>query len=288
MRALVYKLTGYNAGPSSTEEYLNGLLGRIRARLEGTHNIATLCLKGGIGKTTTSLGLGLTLAQYRADQVLAIDMNPDAGDLADRALGHDQVDAMSPRTVSDVLRAIQADTIHTTTELNRYTLTSDRLHLIAGEQTPEVSESITTPDYLAIRDVVDRSYPLTITDCGTGVTHPAMRGILDRADQVVIAAGWAVSGAMRAKRTLQWLSGQEQYRDLATNAVVVLTENARVPRDIDRAEIVATLKQLCRAIHLVPFDPVLSRGDAVTLPALQKQTRAAYIELAATVVDGLH
>lgn len=287
LRAMVYKLTGYNTGPSNVEQYYNTMYARIRARLEGTHNISVLCLKGGIGKTTTSLGLGLTLARYRADQVLGIDMNPDAGDLADRALSHAQVEAMSPRTVTDVLRAIRADTIHDLTELNRYTLTSDRLHLIAGEQAPEVSESITTADYEAVRDVVDRFYPLTLTDCGTGVTHPAMRGILDRTDQVIVASGWAVSGAKRAERTLDWLAAQEPYRDLAERAVVVLTESARVPKDINREQIAAQLGNKCRAVHLVPFDPVLSLGDHVSLPALAKRTRVAYIELAATVVDGL-
>jgi MinD-like ATPase involved in chromosome partitioning or flagellar assembly len=288
-RALLYKVTGgrINLGPAAVERYVDELHARTRARLAGTHNITVMCLKGGIGKTTSALGLGLTLAECRADQVIALDMNPDAGDLADRALGHDQVEAISPRTITDVLRAIHADTINDLTELNRYTQSAERLHLIAGEQAPEVSESLTTEDYLAIRDVVDRFYPLTITDCGTGVTHPAMRGILERTDQIVVASGWAVSGAKRAQRTLEWLSAQKPYRALATGAVVVLTENARVPRDIDRQEIASTLGSLCKAVHLIPFDEALSRGDVVHTAELSRATRQAYLELAATVVDFL-
>ncbi|QAY64978.1 hypothetical protein ET495_17300 (plasmid) [Xylanimonas allomyrinae] len=97
-RALLYKASAglINLGPAEAERYLGQLLTRIRTHLTGTHNVTVMCLKGGIGKTTTSLGLGLTLAKYRADQVLGLDMNPDAGDLADRALGHDQVEAISP------------------------------------------------------------------------------------------------------------------------------------------------------------------------------------------------
>ncbi|GAA1267468.1 hypothetical protein GCM10009589_20800 [Arthrobacter pascens] len=53
-----------------------------------------------------------------------------------------------------------------------------------------------------------------LTDCGTGVTHNAMSGILQSADTLIIAAGYAVSGAKRARSTLQWLASHG-YEDLA-------------------------------------------------------------------------
>jgi len=38
--------------------------------------------KGGVGKTTMTLALGSTFASLRGDRVIAVDANPDAGNLA--------------------------------------------------------------------------------------------------------------------------------------------------------------------------------------------------------------
>ena len=51
-------------------------------------------------------------------------------------------------------------------------------------------ESLTAAEYINIRDVADRFYPITLTDCGTGVTHPAMKSILENAQQIVVASDW--------------------------------------------------------------------------------------------------
>ena len=43
-----------------------------------------LSLKGGVGKTTATVGLGATLASMRGDRVIAVDANPDRGTLSDK------------------------------------------------------------------------------------------------------------------------------------------------------------------------------------------------------------
>lgn len=291
MQSVVYKLTGglWNLGPGQRERYKDELHQRAAKQITGTRNVTFMCLKGGISKTSTTLGVGLTLAEHRPDSVLAIDANPDAGDLADRALSHEQVEAVSPRTITDLVHAIEADQIHNLTDLNRFTQTSGRLHLIAGEQDPDVSESLTAEEYVNVRDVADRFYPITLTDCGTGVTHPAMKGILENAQQLVVASGWAVTGAKRAERTLTWLHQAHNgaYADLARNAVVVLTDTGTTSKAIDRDQIVETLGALCRAVHVVPFDSAVAKGDLVRLQDLSPQTRQAYLEVGATIIDAL-
>ena len=188
-----------------------------------------------------------------------------------------------------MVQAIDDDKIHNLTDLNRFTQTSGRLHLIAGEQDPAVSESLTAEEYEAVRSVTDRFYPLTLTDCGTGVTHPAMKGILDNTQQIVVTSGWAVTGAKRAEQTLKWLHSAHDgaYAELATNAVLVLTDTGTATRSVNREQIIDTLGSLCRAVHLVPFDASVAKGDLVRLADLRPQTRQAYLEIGATLVDGL-
>ena len=45
----------------------------------GHHRVAVVSLKGGVGKTTTTVGLGAMLASLRGDRVIAVDANPDRG-----------------------------------------------------------------------------------------------------------------------------------------------------------------------------------------------------------------
>jgi len=284
-RGALYSLTGgaWNLGPGPKQRQEDELGRRISRQLQGSYNTAVLSLKGGIGKTSTTVGVGLTLAEYRGDAPCAIDANPDSGDLVERALGEGIYQQSSPRTISDLLENI--DSIDSLTSLAQYMHHAGRLHLIAGEQDPEVSDSLTAEEYRRIRKLISSYYSVVLTDCGTGVTHNAMSGILQSADNLVIAAGYAVSGAKRARSTLHWLASHG-YEDLARNAIVVITDKDEVSSRVDKDAIEEHLAGICRELIAVPHDRGVADGDLVTLDVLRPDTRRAYKEIAAAIVDG--
>ena len=284
-RGALYSLTGgaWNLGPGAKQRDEEELARRIARQLQGSYNTAVLSLKGGIGKTSTTVGVGLTLAEFRGDAPCAIDANPDSGDLVERALGEGIYQQASPRTITDLLRNIES--VDSLTALARYMHHAGRLHLIAGEQDPEVSDSLTAAEYLRIRKLISSYYSVALTDCGTGVTHNAMSGILQSADNLVIAAGYAVSGAKRARSTLHWLASHG-YEDLARNAIVVITDKDEVSSRVDKDAIEEHLAGICRQLIPVPHDRGVADGDLVTLDALKPDTRRAYKEIAAAIVDG--
>jgi MinD-like ATPase involved in chromosome partitioning or flagellar assembly len=285
LRGTIYNMTGgaWNLGPGPKQRQEEELARRISRQLQGSYNTAILSLKGGIGKTSTTVGVGLTLAEYRGDAPCAIDANPDSGDLVERALGEGIYQQSSPRTITDLLRNI--DSIDSLTGLARYMHHAGRLHLIAGEQDPEVSDSLTAEEYLRIRKLIAAYYSVALTDCGTGVTHNAMSGILQSADNLVIAAGYAVSGAKRARSTLHWLASHG-YEELARNAIVVITDKDEVSSRVDKDAIEEHLAGICRELIAVPHDRGVADGDLVTLDVLKPETRRAYREIAAAIVDG--
>lgn len=285
IRGALYTLTGgaWNLGPGPKQRQEDELGRRISRQLQGSYNTAILSLKGGIGKTSTTVGVGLTLAEYRGDAPCAIDANPDSGDLVERALGEGIYQQASPRTITDLLENIES--IDSLTALARYMHHAGRLHLIAGEQDPEVSDSLTAEEYLRIRKLISGYYSVALTDCGTGVTHNAMSGILQSADNLVIAAGYAVSGAKRARSTLHWLASHG-YEDLARNAIVVITDKDEVSSRVDKDAIEEHLAGICRELIAVPHDRGVADGDLVTLDVLKTETRRAYKEIAAAIVDG--
>jgi len=285
IRGALYRLSGgaWNLGPGPKQRQEDELARRISRQLQGSYNTAILSLKGGIGKTSTTVGVGLTLAEYRGDAPCAIDANPDSGDLVERALGEGIYQQASPRTITDLLENIES--IDSLTALARYMHHAGRLHLIAGEQDPEVSDSLTAEEYLRIRKLISSYYSVALTDCGTGVTHNAMSGILQSADNLVIAAGYAVSGAKRARSTLHWLASHG-YEDLARNAIVVITDKDEVSSRVDKDAIEEHLSGICRELIAVPHDRGVADGDLVTLDVLKPETRRAYKEIAAAIVDG--
>ncbi|MDQ0078983.1 MinD/ParA family ATP-binding protein [Arthrobacter oryzae] len=284
-RGALFAMTGgaINLGPGPRQREEDELGRRISRQLQGSYNTAVLSLKGGIGKTSTTVGVGLTLAEFRGDAPCAIDANPDSGDLVERALGEGIYQQASPRTITDLLKNIES--VDSLTALARYMHHAGRLHLIAGEQDPEVSDSLTAEEYLRIRKLISGYYSVALTDCGTGVTHNAMSGILQSADNLVIAAGYAVSGAKRARSTLQWLA-HHGYEDLARNAIVVITDKDEVSSRVDKDAIEEHLSGICRQLIAVPHDRGVADGDLVTLDVLRPETRRAYKEIAAAIVDG--
>ena len=284
-RGALYTMTGggLNLGPSARQREEDELARRISRQLQGSYNTAVLSLKGGIGKTSTTVGVGLTLAEYRGDPPCAIDANPDSGDLVERALGEGIYQQESPRTITDLLKNVES--IDSLTALSRYMHHAGRLHLIAGEQDPEVSDSLTAEEYLRIRKLISGYYSVALTDCGTGVTHNAMSGILQSADNLIIASGYAVSGAKRARSTLQWLASHG-YEELARNAIVVITDKDEVSSRVDKDAIEDHLSGICRQLIAVPHDRGVADGDLVTLDVLRPETRRAYKEIAAAIVDG--
>jgi MinD-like ATPase involved in chromosome partitioning or flagellar assembly len=285
VRGALYSATGghVNLGPSARDQDDAELERRIARPLSGSFNTAVLSLKGGIGKTSTTVGVGMILAEYRGDHPCAIDANPDSGDLAERALGEMLYQKVKPRTVTDIVRDIEA--INSLTALTDYMHHANRLHLVAGEQDPALSDALTAAEYSKIHHLVSQYYAVTLTDCGTGVSHPAMAGVLPRATNLVIASGYAVSGAKRARNTLQWLAAHG-YENLARNAIVVVTDKDQVSNRVDKRAIEEHLAGYCRKLITVPHDRGAADGDRISLEKLSGNTRRAYKEIAAAIVDG--
>ncbi|MGH3168818.1 MAG: AAA family ATPase, partial [Trebonia sp.] len=86
-RRTLFKATGglIRVGESVADMRRRDLVNQARTPVAGGHHrVAVMSLKGGVGKTTTAVGLGATLASLRGDRVIAMDANPDRGTLSDK------------------------------------------------------------------------------------------------------------------------------------------------------------------------------------------------------------
>ncbi|WP_423859218.1 MinD/ParA family ATP-binding protein, partial [Arachnia propionica] len=284
-RGAMYRLTSgrVNFGPSQTQIRLAERDSRISRSLERPYSTVFLSFKGGIGKTSTAVGVGLALAQARGVPPIAIDADPDSGDLAERLLGEEEMLRVRPRSITDLVRDIP--NVRTWTDLSGYITQVDRLHVVAGEQDPAVSDSLTAEGYKRVHNLVQNFFSVILTDCGTGVTHNAMSGILSKADSVVIATGYAFSGVKRAVSTIDWLS-QHGYEKLAQEAIVVLTDKDNVSIRVQKDMVRTHLATHSRQVFVVPNDQAVADGDRINLERVQPRTREAWAEVAAALIDG--
>ena len=181
--------------------------------VRGDYRIAVLSLKGGVGKTTTTVGLGATFASVRGDRVIAVDANPDLGTLVHRA----------PRQTRSTVRTLLDDPdIRRYSDVRAHTSQApSRLEVLASEQDPAVSEAFSESDYRDAMDILRSYYNIILTDCGTGLLHSAMAGVLDLADTLVLVTSPAIDGARSASATLDWLE-HHGHGDLAARTVVVV------------------------------------------------------------------
>jgi MinD-like ATPase involved in chromosome partitioning or flagellar assembly len=276
-RGAAYSLTAglWNPGLSQHEATRREHIARARTPLAGWHSVTVSSMKGGVGKTTLTAALGLTLAEHRGDRIVALDANPDAGTLADRLTGHVGV------TLRDLVDNL--DTIASWTDMAHYTSLAGRLQVLASEQDPAMSEAFTREEYEEVLGVLTRFYNIILTDSGTGVVHSAMGGALDSTDTLVLAAAPTLDGASRASKTLDWLEAHG-YGELVESAVVALTLDRR-SRAVDSEAIREHFGARCHAVVDIPADPHLTVGGRISLDEMRPGSRDAFLELAALVAE---
>lgn len=278
-RRAVYVASGHsiNLGEGPADRRRRELITRVNQPLQGCYKIAMLSLKGGVGKTTMTATLGSTFASLRGDRVIAVDANPDRGTLSQKS------PLETTATVRHLLR--DAHRIRKYSDIRAYTSQGpSRLEIVASEQDPAVSEAFSENDYRRTVTLLEHFYTIMLTDCGTGLMHSAMKGVLELADSLVIVSSGSIDGARSASGTIDWLQAHG-FGELAARSVTVINSVRTGSGKVDVAKLSAHFATRCRAVVRIPFDPHLEEGAEVDLDRLAPPTRMALLELAAVVAD---
>jgi MinD-like ATPase involved in chromosome partitioning or flagellar assembly len=278
-RRLVHLLSGrlINPGESPADVRKRELTAQVNRPLMGCYKIAILSLKGGVGKTTVTATLGATFASLRGDRVVAVDANPDRGTLSQK------IPLETSATVRNLLRDSQR--VRRYSDVRAYTSQGpSRLEVLASEQDPAVSEAFSEEDYRRTVTLLEHFYNIVLTDCGTGLMHSAMYGVLGLAEQLIIVSSGSIDGARSASATMDWLDAHG-HGDLVKNSVAVINCVHRSAGGVDLAKVAEHFAARCRTVAQIPFDAHLEEGAEVDLERLEPRTRLALLELAAAVAD---
>ncbi|MDT0304838.1 TcpE family conjugal transfer membrane protein [Streptomonospora wellingtoniae] len=271
-RRLARVVTGGSAAATKSD-LPAGDIERLRTPLPSPRNVVVLGCTGGAGQTATTLMLGHTLAAYRDERVVAVDVNPGGGGLSRR------IRTETPETVTSLLA--NADSVHGYAGMRRYTSrAATGLEVVATLDDPYV-QTLDDRDYAGLAGLLERFYEITVLDpAATGVARS-----LPAADGMVLVAPASEDAARAVAMTFEWLDGHG-YSALRSTAVVVINGvSKRSLADVDAAEQVA--RGRCRAIVRVPWDDHLAAGKVVDVGALRPTTRRAHGALGGVLVRGM-
>ncbi|WP_280453735.1 MinD/ParA family ATP-binding protein [Nocardia brasiliensis] len=277
MRGALNKV-GFNLGLSPMEQRTEDRRTRIRRQLTTTYQIAVVSVKGGVGRTTTTAALASTFAALRPDRVIAIDANPDFGDLPTRTAPHPYGLTLRDLVQSSNLEAFSAVQFFAS-------VNSADLATIASPWTTEANESLTGHEYRSAVEILRRHYNLMIADCGTGLMDSATGAALLTSSAMVVVTPATVGGVKGAVATLNWLNSHGMHHLVAASVVAIVQPQRTKPVvEVDAIEKLFASAQ--RPTFVLPYDPHLAEGGEVDLRLLDKHTLLAFEELAAGLAEG--
>ena len=279
-RKMVAALTGgkINPGPSPKEKEAAALIGRIRASLGGVHKVAFVSAKGGVGKSTMTVTLGSVIARVRGDRVIAVDLDPDLGDLSARFN-----ERRDPQANIEHVAALEDAERYSKVRMHTV-VNNDRLELLGAQNDPRSSYILGPEGFRATMKVLDIHCNVVLLDCGTSITDPLFRAVANDVDALVVVASQDVRGVEGALGTLDWLHAHGFAR-LLPHTVVALNATRDGKPVIDLHVVENQFKKLVPEVYRVPYDPHLAEGLAVDLGAVKPKTRKALLELAGGVAE---
>jgi MinD-like ATPase involved in chromosome partitioning or flagellar assembly len=279
-RKALYKSSGglVNLGAGKHEQKLRDWSALIKSNIPGNYQIAAVSVKGGVGKTRVTAGVGSVFALERGQPVLAIDANPTYG-----GLGR-YIDPEAWTSIRDFLgsrdRVVDYPTARRFTGRNK-----QGLEVLAGNQNTASPMPLDDSTFFDTVGLTRRFYQLCLVDCGTDVENSFFKAILSVSDALMIVGSCGVDGGLAIEQMINWLAARNGH-ELLQRSVMVLNDANHSLDSHFQAHMGETVGKRVRSVHMIPWDPHLRDGAELDYGALRKKTRLAFMELAADLAQG--
>lgn len=284
----VRRLTGglIDPSPSPFELGHRDAIDRVQRSLRGPRTVVVINPKGGAHKTTATLLLAATFGTHRGGSTLAWDNNETRGTLGWRA-----VPARHQNTAVDLLRDLERfnDVRNAQLgDLDNYVRAqgSTQFDVLASDEDAKASSTINAEAFNELHSTLSRFYRVIVVDTGNNMRASNWEAALDAADQVVIVSTIREDTAASAAWLVDGLH-EKGHAEKVRNAVTVLAAPSKVADAQLNRRLHGHFASLTRAVLDVPHDPALVDGGTLNFDALAPATREAWLQVTATVADGL-
>lgn len=257
---------------------------------DGVYVIAVYAQKGGVGKSTTAVSLGITLAGLRPEKVLGLDVNPDGGSMAIR------VPRTTKRTILDLRNAMHEGPL-SPVEFDRFVNHAPhRFDSVVMPPGTKPKHPLSADDFRQILKALEQrySYKIVVIDCGTNLSDDVMSAVLPNADQLVALTTTRDDEAGVCKGGLQAI-GRAGLDNLVGNAVTVINELNPPDPDPNIARLKDSSARIIRddfaaitsKVVAMPYDSHISLGQVIDLSQAARPARMAYKHAGAEIIERL-
>lgn len=283
-QAVVRRLTAGLVSPRPSEFELahRSAIERVQRSLRGPRTVVVINPKGGAHKTTATLLLAATFGTHRGGSTLAWDNNETRGTLGWRAQP-----ARHQNTAVDLLRDLDRfnDVRNARVgDLDNYTRLqgSTQFDVLASDEDAAASSTIDAAAFNELHATLSRFYRVIVVDTGNNMRASNWEAAVAAADQLVIVSTVREDTAASAAWLVDGLT-EKGHEAKVRQAITVLASPAKVadPQLHDRLH--SHFNSLTRAV----LDPALVDGGTLNFDALSAETREAWLQVTATVADGL-
>jgi MinD-like ATPase involved in chromosome partitioning or flagellar assembly len=285
-RGALARVTGLRVPPSTAEALRRRAVDRVRRTFAAPRTVVIINPKGGAQKTTATLLLAATFGIHRGGYVLAWDNNETRG-----TLGWRVGDAPHSRTAVDLLNDLNRfgdSGVQRVGDLDRYVRNhrQTKFDVLASDEDAAASSTIDALAFRRLHSTLSRFYRVIVVDTGNNMRASNWAAAVDTADQLVIVSTEREDTAASAAWLIDGLR-EKGHEEKVRNAVTVLAAPAQ-QRDPDLARrLDHHFAQLTRAVLHVPYDAALDGGGPIAFDTLARTTREAWLEVAATIADGM-
>lgn len=271
---------GFHVGPSSTDVERAEVIGGIRSHKEGFH------LTGVLGQPATRLTaiLGQVTSRHRPDAVVAIDADPDGGDLAEITARNS-----AGNTARTLIHEPKVNSRNTVDEHLAFTGSSTplptNLSVLASVWRSNDNDYLDAEDIFDLYTIFKTHYSVGFVDGGKGLQTSTAHGVLESSRALVLPAAATNRGIRSAANTVDWLR-HKGYHGLLANTIIVVVQTKKKPSvSYESFESLFQTSQKLR-IHFIPFDPYLyGDPETIDIDKLAPETLEAFEDLAAMVAS---
>lgn len=279
-RKAVFACTGglVNLGAGPHERQLIDWKARVTSNIPGNYQIASISVKGGVGKTRVTAGVGTVFAAERGQPVIAIDADTTYGGLGRF------VDPQALRSMGDLLAA--KEVVVDYPKARHFTGKNKQgLEVLPGNQNVVSPMEMKMGVFYDTAALTRRFYQLALVDCGAEVETEFFKAVLSNTDSLMIIGSCNAEGGLAVETTVDWLAARNGH-ELLKRSVIVLNDIHDCATKAFIAHITETVGPRVRSVKTIPWDPHLRDADTLDFAALHKRTRLAFLELAAELAEG--
>ena len=268
-------------------------VGKGPAELEYDHDIATInkrlryrktvgiaAFKGGVGKTSMTMGLASTVAAHRQDGgVVAID-TVARGSLAMRVKGEQPTDGHVKALAYD-------DNLHTISDVRAHLMSNPHRLSVLGSHRDLVDEPLSPQEYLHALQQLHRHHEIVFVDTEPSVATPAYGTIMASLDALILVVNPSRDSAIPGREVLPWLRAHG-LSELAERTIVLLNHPSPAKPHMNEEVITNHFHNNERVeVLAIPYDAHLAEAGAISLGLLDKTTRRQFVSAAAILLDKL-